>query len=424
MGTAPIADGLFLTNFLQSVEESTNNDLETLEDIVQVEVLNPYLTISKGAVASTSPDAQFSPRTTGPVTFNGPGAGTPFNGVINSDGLAGAPIDSDLTGVQPGDIISFAVVIENLGSSPKGAFDIIVRDLLPDGMQIPPGGLNLQVRLGNGVEVNWQGVNNGGADDFFGGGIELTDPGIDTGVCGPYNGQDGTNIIIITYDLMLLDPPENVLENTSTIITYSSGEGGGDHTGEQDREDSSLITFSGGGSGGGDGGSGDGGSGGGGGGEVIIDKQIVTPFALPGEPVTWVIDVTNNGGVPVPNVEVVDNIPGGIEVRNATTTAGTVSVDGSSYRITIDTLAPGQTVTVTINARVGADVEPPYIITNEALLLIGGAQVAADDSSVVSVNQLAATGESNGLRWVVLIALLSGGTLIGLGYLTVRRSRR
>ncbi len=36
-------------------------------------------------------------------------------------------IDSDLAGVDAGDTVRFAAVVENTGSSPKGAYDVALR---------------------------------------------------------------------------------------------------------------------------------------------------------------------------------------------------------------------------------------------------------------------------------------------------------
>ncbi len=71
------------------------------------------------------------------VTFNPPGSNPSWSGLVNSSGLAAQPIDSDLAGVDAGDLATFALVIENQGSSPHGAFDIRLRDLLAPGYVIP-----------------------------------------------------------------------------------------------------------------------------------------------------------------------------------------------------------------------------------------------------------------------------------------------
>ncbi|GAB4517824.1 MAG: hypothetical protein OHK0046_24790 [Anaerolineae bacterium] len=390
MRSDPIADGLQLTNQIQAREASTNSGSNQDNAIAQVQVTSPFLSVTKGAIATSNPNGQFIPASPGPVPFNPPGSPAPFGGVINSDALAAQPIDSDLTGLQPGDLVTFAVVIENLGSSRNGAFDIQIRDILPPGFIIPPGaGLNLTVTLGTGQTISWFGLNGGGAEDFFNGGIELVDPGLDTGVCGPYNGVSGTNIIIITYTLQLNAPPTDVLTNITTVTNYSSEEGGADHTGGQDLSDETRIglgntdlttvteiTQTGTGTG------------------IALTKIVDLPFALPGETVTWTVRITNNGALAVSGVQVRDTLPAEVERVEATASSGTVTQNGATYTLDVPIIGPGETVTLTIQARLRGDLTPPYLITNTATAFLGGAQISRVDSSVTSAQTMADTGES------------------------------
>ncbi|HEX2623474.1 MAG TPA: hypothetical protein VHL11_25105, partial [Phototrophicaceae bacterium] len=188
----PFADGLALSNLVQIREGSTNAGEDTAEAVAQIHITAPLLLITKGIVASSNPSGQFDPINPGPVPFNPPGSATPFNGTVTSNGLDGNPINSDMTGgVAVGDILSFAIVIENTGSSSQGAFDIQIQDTLSPGYGFPDKGLNLQARLGNGVPVGYQPLGSSNTDrDLFDQGIELTDPGVN-GACGPYAGDTG-----------------------------------------------------------------------------------------------------------------------------------------------------------------------------------------------------------------------------------------
>jgi LPXTG-site transpeptidase (sortase) family protein len=150
--------------------------------------------------------------------------------------------------VRGGDIVSFAIAVENKGSSLEGAFDIIIRDVVPDIFQIPTNGLNLQIYYGNGsgpIATEIDGVvkssncSGGGSsdpcgpdgkantpDDIFGKGIKLVDP-VGSGVCQAYSPNLGNNVILLTYDLLVkhdLDP--GTFTNTGRIENYSSREGG------------------------------------------------------------------------------------------------------------------------------------------------------------------------------------------------------
>lgn len=227
----PFTDRLLLTNQLRVHEGSTNSTDTDDDGIIQFTLLEPFLLVKKGVIATDQAAGVFSPGTTGPVAFSPPGsAGTRFGGTISSDGLASNPVDSNLSGVDADDLVSFAIVIENQGSSPAGAFDIIVTDTLQPGFVIPGGGLNLTVTKGDGSAVSYLGTDT----DLFGAGIELVDPGLGVGVCEAYHPTDGSNLIVITYDLQI-DPsaePNQVITNTAEVTNYAGEEGGPDHTGD------------------------------------------------------------------------------------------------------------------------------------------------------------------------------------------------
>ena len=147
-------------------------------------------------------------RPPGPFTFLPPVGAPRWSGTIRSTTLAGGtPIDSDVRGVDAGDTVTFAIMIENTGTSLKGAFDIVIRDHLPAQYQIPATGSNLQVYYGNrhradrhryrpgdGLHVSWEPCGPDGTadtpDDLFGWGIQLVDP-VGAGVCSATRPEPG-----------------------------------------------------------------------------------------------------------------------------------------------------------------------------------------------------------------------------------------
>ena len=203
------------------------------------QLAEPELNIKKGIVATTNTDGVYSPITTGPVTFTAPGtAGYRGSGTIHSAGLAANPIDSNLSLVDAGDLVTFVIVVENTGSSRKGAFDVRVRDALPPGFQIPGSGLNLNVSDGTGTVFTTTTLGSGLFDP--GGGIELNDPGTttdtgdgtDAGALDEFDAADGRNLLIVTYDLEVLASanPNQLLESNATLHHYASVESGADFT--------------------------------------------------------------------------------------------------------------------------------------------------------------------------------------------------
>ena len=248
---APFADGLFLTNMAHAFEGSTNAGTSSSDAIYQFVLAEPILVSTKGIIwkSNTNPLAVFDPVQTGPVGINflDPSNTPRWTGTINSSGLAANPIDSNISGVDAGDLLTFAIVIENQGSSTNGAFDIQVRDILDtDYYQIPLTGLNLQVYYGDGSGpipyesvdgtclVNPGANNDACGEEIFEEGLELIDP-VGEGVCSPYDLNSGNNVILITYDLELKDdviPGQAV--NTSTVFNFAGTEDGANHLEEVD----------------------------------------------------------------------------------------------------------------------------------------------------------------------------------------------
>ena len=252
----PYADGLYFTNQAEVHEGSTNAGNQFTDTIIEFILQEPELVLDKGAVASDNPAAIFSPDPTGPVSFTAPGSGgVRWSGTISSEGLNTAPITSAVSGVDAGDLVSFALVIENLGSSSNGAFDIKVSDVIPEGFSIPGSGagLNLSVYRGDGSgPLDYIGLGGGPdgvtdtADDLFDAGLEIVDPGSGVGACQQYDPASGTNLILVVYDLQVDDDiqPEEELENLGTVFNYANTEGGPDFTGEDaDLQKSTTTTI-------------------------------------------------------------------------------------------------------------------------------------------------------------------------------------
>ncbi len=137
------------------------------------------------------------------------------------------------------------------------------------------------------------------------------------------------------------------------------------------------------------------------GGGPVISKSVNPPFAGPGDTVTWTITVSNPTAVALPNVGMTDTLPGELTVTNASASAGNVTVNGNTVDWSIGSLAPGQTVTITISTRVNANVRVPFAIRNTANLVNYAGSASAD---LLSVTRLPNTGATP--LWVVGIAVL------------------
>lgn len=226
--SAPYPRDQVIGNVIQTQEDTTNDGLNTSEALAAMPLETPIIVTTKGAVASTGTDVTFVPPQVGPVTFNPPGSSPAFTGLINSNGLETSPIGSDITGVQVGDIVTFAIVVESIGNSEFGVFDIVLTDDIPPGFGIPAGGSNVQVALGDGTTIAYTNLGDG-VEDLFDDGIELVDFDAMTGVCTPYNATSGANIAVITYDLELMSLLNGTVTNTGFVNNFSARNLGGNY---------------------------------------------------------------------------------------------------------------------------------------------------------------------------------------------------
>ncbi len=224
------ADGLFLTNQANASYGTTNAGNVISTAITMTQLAAPDLQLTKGIVSSTALAPTFTPATVGPAMFAAPGVSPSFGGGIDSTTLAADPIDSDLADADAGDLVRFAIAVENIGNG--DGYDVLLQDALPPEYVIPGGGLNLEVRDGDGTSLTYTGA----AADLFTTGIRIDDPGGgEGGIQGLDDAQmagDGSNIIVVTYDLELAVAvqPDQVYTNTALIGEYSQVDAGNDIT--------------------------------------------------------------------------------------------------------------------------------------------------------------------------------------------------
>ncbi len=238
--TDPFSDGLSLANLARSITKNSAGQEATSDGIVEITLDQPSLgrttgKLTKGVVATSRADAVYTPATAAPRTFNvPPGGSCPAwsGGPITSALLSTTPINSDVAGLDAGDLARFAFRVENLGHA--DAYDAVFRDDLPAGFVVPAGGIDLCVTRGNGVPLSVANV---------GGGAGLLDQGILVngflGTPAALAGLDaddvlnpsGSNVIIITFTLEVAPTarPAAILENTMSLDGYSSAPGAPNH---------------------------------------------------------------------------------------------------------------------------------------------------------------------------------------------------
>ena len=206
---APFGDGLLLTNQVTASEANAAGTTIVSNAITQFQLSQPALVITKGVV-----DA------------NG--------GNVTDAALATGAINANLTGIDAGDKVTFAITVNNNGTGRNGAFDVAIRDTLPAGFAIPVDatGLNLKVTNGAGVAIAF--TNAGGGTGLFGAnplGIILTDGASGSLAADPNGVGVGTStadIVVITYDLVATSSvqPRQTWTNPATLDGYAALKGG------------------------------------------------------------------------------------------------------------------------------------------------------------------------------------------------------
>lgn len=228
--TEPFADGLLLSNHVLQHEQNTFGESFDQTEIAQVIVGEPSLRVRKGVVSSSKASAAFAPGPPVPagVTFKKPGAAGPaFAGALTSSNV-GTALNSNVSQVDGCDFVKFAIVIENTGSSAKGAFDVRISDLLPPCLKGPS---NFRVVNGKGKPFTCNKGKNCGAllGAFLGAGITLDDGS--SGALAPYSPNGGDNLAVITFDAQVpcTVQPTGCCNNVAKVLGYAGVEGGPNH---------------------------------------------------------------------------------------------------------------------------------------------------------------------------------------------------
>ncbi len=145
-----------------------------------------------------------------------------------------------------------------------------------------------------------------------------------------------------------------------------------------------------------------------------LSKIVDRPFALPGETITWTVVVSNPNAYDLANITVTDSVPGELIILSASSSAGTVSVNGQTVTLTLATLPANSTVTITIVTRVRDGVAGVAV---ENVAVLGDLRASA---TAIIITGLPRTGET---PWWRLPLLLGMGSSVVAGYALWRRQR-
>ncbi len=186
----PFADGMWLTSVAQSTQGSANNTTFSQTAMTNVEYTRPVLSILKSAVSSNDPNAVF----TGPAN------------------------DANISSIGAGDTVRFQIYVNNTGLSIGGAYNVLVKDAIPQGFVIPASGLGMTVTDGSGKALRYSLVNAANPNSLLDSGIQLTD------ALSGGKATDGSNICVIQYTLQASQVVHSgvVSNSNAQLVVYTA----------------------------------------------------------------------------------------------------------------------------------------------------------------------------------------------------------
>lgn len=375
----PMADQLKIVNMTTFGTDASNaNAVVSSSSVAQNITKFPQLRIHKGAVGTDKAGAIFTPAVVGPVTFDGPAAPVPFvGGSFSTADLIANPIDSNVSGLDAGDRVTFAVVVENYGSA--NAYDLRVDNTLPAGFDAPTSIADLNMRVYDANGTDRSGDTIGGLFGFTATGGNTDSAGdtrlrLDTGQALPGHTGDalttdglaneGANILVITFDLEVADAvtPRQVLTSLAKLTQYSSLPGGDNFVDENDGpQNDASVTIA----------------------DIMLQKTnedapvgnmtyTATGSATEGEILRFRVKVTLPEGT-APATTVTDNIPNGL--RYFKTNGVTVDTTAACTPVSFNGTLP----TVSVTAPTGAT----GLGTNgqDLVIALGSALTASDNDT-------------------------------------------
>ena len=392
ISNAPFRDGLLFTNQARAVFENSFAEASALDAIVQIDLTQPQLHVRKGVASTDNPGAQLS-GTVAPsgVTWGAPGSAAPgwTGGAITSTNLGSSP-DANASNLDAGDLVRFAMVVENTGRGLDGAYDVALSDAMPAGFVVPSSGVNLRVADGSGATMTASagGYFTSAAGTASSGQtatLTLADPGPTAtpgGSIDPTSPTTGRNIAVITYELEVASTVEaNVTyTNTALITNFAAQEGGPNYTPvtpAADLTNTASVQAA----------------------PVGVTKSVqstdhaasVTPNVVVGEAVTYQVRIRVPEGL-TSNAQLVDVLPAGMAVRSVDSVTASAAVTTSTIGGFPTVLAnsqaapPGEVVTIplgdlTNSDRDDATAEYVDIVLTALVLNVAGNQNATSLSN-------------------------------------------
>jgi uncharacterized repeat protein (TIGR01451 family) len=144
--------------------------------------------------------------------------------------------------------------------------------------------------------------------------------------------------------------------------------------------------------------------------DPFIQKTTDSAIAVPGGTVRFTVTFTNSGNDPVENLVITDEVPAPFNVTGATSTQGTVSINGQTVTVNVGTVPPGGVITIVIATVVQPNARGNYVNPAVGVGTINGVTYRGVSSVEVSIPGLPNTGSGNYntvsyLSWLILVVM-------------------
>ncbi len=156
-----------------------------------------------------------------------------------------------------------------------------------------------------------------------------------------------------------------------------------------------------------------------------IQNVVEPPFALPGDEVTFSIIIHNPNAFAVADLTAQNDVPPSLEILDASSDSGIVSVDGQIVSFAQDVMTPNESTTLTVQTRIRDSIAPPFILINQVCGQYANTSQTCVQASVLSVSALPNTGETPYWRTPLLLMLTTFAvvSLIASAFLLARHLR-
>jgi uncharacterized repeat protein (TIGR01451 family) len=155
--------------------------------------------------------------------------------------------------------------------------------------------------------------------------------------------------------------------------------------------------------------------------DPVITKVGGPAVALPGDEVTFTIEVTNRGQAAAVDVVVTDDVPAYLEILGVTTTQGTAYAQGQKVVVEVGTVGQDFVVRIVIRTRVRPDTPAPVEMENVAVLRSPNAGELWTSPVIIRVPALMPETGYSTTFWAILV--MAGALLIALGIVWRERAR-